>query len=113
LAAQVGQYRQKHNMTPSSKYELSEEENSMQLQQGLVLPYPALAGRLQQLSDGQQVVVLPARSSDHIHRVFMALAGFAVDEYRLKTTFKLKDRYGDWWLENHFQTEGQVWRLVA
>jgi hypothetical protein len=31
----------------------------------------------------------------------------------LKTTFKLKDRYGDWWLENHFQTEGQVWRSVG
>jgi hypothetical protein len=30
-----------------------------------------------------------------------------------KTAFKLKDRYGDPWLENHFQTEGQVWRLVA
>ncbi|GAX83924.1 hypothetical protein CEUSTIGMA_g11348.t1 [Chlamydomonas eustigma] len=78
-----------------SNFGLSKELDSFQQQgphQGLTLPYPALAGRLQG-SDGQ-VHLLPAHSADHVHRVFAALASLAADEYCLSTTFKLKDRDG-------------------
>ena len=52
------------------------------------LPYPELAGRLRENS-----TLVPAGPANHLHRVFLVLAGIAADEYRLSTMYKLKDRW--------------------